>query len=209
MDKVTRQCPQTTTFLKRKESQSGIEPRSFRLPAYALPLGQTGSQCRCWSLLYSAILCSRTNSPCSCCTRFCLRAETVTCDSKWVTGFLLRILEYPSKWFAYSTVWLLHGWCRMQLLQPWHILCTPYNVTSLHAKLQQKHFCKYLHAQYTHADTHTSHTINFMIRHPMRLVIKKQKRREAVCNMKCWKLGEQACNFHTHFLTPSQTRRVM
>ena len=27
MDKVTRQCPQTTTFLKRKESRSGIEPR--------------------------------------------------------------------------------------------------------------------------------------------------------------------------------------
>ena len=35
-DKVTRQCPQTTTFLKRKESRSGIEPRSFRLPAYRL-----------------------------------------------------------------------------------------------------------------------------------------------------------------------------
>ena len=33
MDKVTRQCPQTTTFLKRKESPSGMEPRSFRLPA--------------------------------------------------------------------------------------------------------------------------------------------------------------------------------
>ena len=33
MDKVTRQCSQTTTFLKRKESRSGIEPRSFRLPA--------------------------------------------------------------------------------------------------------------------------------------------------------------------------------
>ena len=32
-DKVTRQCPQTTSFLKRKESRSGIEPRSFRLPA--------------------------------------------------------------------------------------------------------------------------------------------------------------------------------
>ena len=30
MDKVTRQCTQTTTFLKRKESRSGIEPRSFR-----------------------------------------------------------------------------------------------------------------------------------------------------------------------------------
>ena len=36
MDKVTGQCPQTTTFLKRKESRSGIEPRSFRLPAYRL-----------------------------------------------------------------------------------------------------------------------------------------------------------------------------
>ena len=32
-DKVTRQCPQSTTFLKRKESQSGIELRFFRLPA--------------------------------------------------------------------------------------------------------------------------------------------------------------------------------
>ena len=36
IDKVTRQRPQTTTFLKRKESRSGIEPRSFRLPAYRL-----------------------------------------------------------------------------------------------------------------------------------------------------------------------------
>ena len=26
---VTRQCPQTTTFLKRKDSQSGFEPRSL------------------------------------------------------------------------------------------------------------------------------------------------------------------------------------
>ena len=31
MDKVTRQCPQTTTFSKSKESRSGNEPRSFRL----------------------------------------------------------------------------------------------------------------------------------------------------------------------------------
>ena len=36
MDKVIRQCPQTTTFLKRKESRSGIEPRSFHLPAQSL-----------------------------------------------------------------------------------------------------------------------------------------------------------------------------
>ena len=32
-DKVTTQCPQTTTFLKSKKSRSGIEPRSFCLPA--------------------------------------------------------------------------------------------------------------------------------------------------------------------------------
>ena len=32
-DKVTRQGPQTTTFLKRKESRSAIEPRPFCLPA--------------------------------------------------------------------------------------------------------------------------------------------------------------------------------
>ena len=32
-NKVVRQCPQTTTFLKRKESRSGIEPRSSCLPA--------------------------------------------------------------------------------------------------------------------------------------------------------------------------------
>ena len=32
-DKVTKQCPQTKTLLKRKENRSGIEPRSFCLPA--------------------------------------------------------------------------------------------------------------------------------------------------------------------------------
>ena len=45
-DEVTRQCPQTTTFLMRKESRSGIEPRPLGPSAYqpnALPLGQTGS----------------------------------------------------------------------------------------------------------------------------------------------------------------------
>ena len=57
-DKVTRECPQTTTLLKRKESRSGTESRSC-LPAEAVsnrcpsayqpnafPLGQTGSQRR-------------------------------------------------------------------------------------------------------------------------------------------------------------------
>ena len=32
-DQVTRQCPQTTTFLKRRESQSGIKLRPFCLAA--------------------------------------------------------------------------------------------------------------------------------------------------------------------------------
>ena len=31
-DKVTRQGPQTTTFLKRKDSRNRIEPRPFCLP---------------------------------------------------------------------------------------------------------------------------------------------------------------------------------
>ena len=31
-DKVTGQCPQTTTFIKRKESRSKIEPGPFYLP---------------------------------------------------------------------------------------------------------------------------------------------------------------------------------
>ena len=44
-DKVTRPCPQTTTFLKRKESRSGIEPRSFLLPAYRLT-ARTNRLCR-------------------------------------------------------------------------------------------------------------------------------------------------------------------
>ena len=30
-DGQSQNCPETTTFLKRKESRSGIEPRSFRL----------------------------------------------------------------------------------------------------------------------------------------------------------------------------------
>ena len=54
-DKVTRQCPQTTTFIeetitffKKKESRSGIEPRRFCFPAKqrftAGPKRHTGSE---------------------------------------------------------------------------------------------------------------------------------------------------------------------
>ena len=43
-DKVTRQCPQNTTFLKREES--GIELRPSVYQPNAFPLGQTGSRGR-------------------------------------------------------------------------------------------------------------------------------------------------------------------
>ena len=51
-NKVTRPCPQTTTFLKRKESQSGIEPRSFRLPAYRLTARPNRLSCESLADIY-------------------------------------------------------------------------------------------------------------------------------------------------------------
>ena len=44
MDKVTGQCPQTTTFLKRKEREAVSNRGSSAYQPNALPLGQTGSQ---------------------------------------------------------------------------------------------------------------------------------------------------------------------
>ena len=46
MDKVTGQCPQTTTFLKRKENRSGIEREVLPLSSLTPygQLGQTGSR---------------------------------------------------------------------------------------------------------------------------------------------------------------------
>ena len=63
MDKVTRQCPQTTTFLKRKESRTVSNRGPSAYQPNALPLGQTGSRvcCCCRSLLYSAIFRSRAD----------------------------------------------------------------------------------------------------------------------------------------------------
>ena len=46
-NKVTRPFPQTTTFLKRKESRSGSRTEVLPLTSLTpLPLGQTGSQLR-------------------------------------------------------------------------------------------------------------------------------------------------------------------
>ena len=43
-DKVTRQCPQTTTFLKRKEAEAVSNRGPSAYQPTALRLGQTGSQ---------------------------------------------------------------------------------------------------------------------------------------------------------------------
>ena len=43
-DKVSRQSLQRKQLLQRKENRSVFKPRSLSLPAYALPLGQTGSE---------------------------------------------------------------------------------------------------------------------------------------------------------------------
>ena len=54
---VTRQCPQTTTFLKRKESgevESNRDPFAYR--PNALPLGQTGSWAETNHSLFSCSL---------------------------------------------------------------------------------------------------------------------------------------------------------
>ena len=89
MDKVTRQCPQTTTFLKRKESRSGIEAVSNRGPsAYqpnALPLGQTGSP---------AGLLSATHF---CRAACCLQKQSLTAaHRKWtLNATLLSFLYLP------------------------------------------------------------------------------------------------------------------
>ena len=48
-DKVTWQCPQTTTFLKRKESRTVSNRGPSAYQPNALPLGQTGSP---WALGY-------------------------------------------------------------------------------------------------------------------------------------------------------------
>ena len=43
-DKVTRQCPQTTTFLLRKRAEAKSSRCHSAYQPNALPLGQTGSQ---------------------------------------------------------------------------------------------------------------------------------------------------------------------
>ena len=43
MDKVTRQCPQTTTFSKRRRAEAVSNRGPSAYQPNALPLGQTGS----------------------------------------------------------------------------------------------------------------------------------------------------------------------
>ena len=65
MDKVTRQCPQTTTFLKKKESRSGMEPRGpSAYQPNALPLGQTGGPGPILSLVVRTVCVDVTLAEC-------------------------------------------------------------------------------------------------------------------------------------------------
>ena len=73
MDKVTRQCPQTTTFRKRKESRSGVSNRGpSAYQPNALPPGQTGSrkaECKVTithSKSHTTVSSSRTDGALSC-----------------------------------------------------------------------------------------------------------------------------------------------
>ena len=59
MDKVTRGCPQTTTFLKRKRAEAVSNRGPSAYQPNALPLGQTGSHVvvvdRFYITLFSAL----------------------------------------------------------------------------------------------------------------------------------------------------------
>ena len=70
-DKVTRQCPQTTTFEEKgepKQIQSNRGPSAYQ--PNALPLGQTGSQVsRLWSSLL--IACAKRSTAVDRCRLFC------------------------------------------------------------------------------------------------------------------------------------------
>ena len=67
--KVTRQCPQTTTFLKRKVSRSGIEPGAFLLTSLT-----PYRCCYPWVLKFSSWRCRLSPRPCP--TSLCLAGPT-------------------------------------------------------------------------------------------------------------------------------------
>ena len=77
-----------------------------------------------WLLLYSTILCSQADSLHSCSMWFWM------CDC----SLFIAHFEYPPKWCTYSTIWLLHGWCHMNLLPSWPTFC------GHHTTMHQRHF---------------------------------------------------------------------
>ena len=121
-DKVTRPCPQTTTFLKRKESQASSNRGPSAYQPNALPLGQTGSHSWWWwrLLLYSAILRSRTDS---------LRSHVTL--HEWLAFYSAFF------WISTEVVYLQrwHGWCQhnaMKLLPSRRRFCV-HHTTMHHA----------------------------------------------------------------------------
>ena len=82
--------------------------------------------CCCWSLLYSAILRPWADSLCS---------HVIL--HEWIAFYSVFLNIHRSDVLVLQC-W--HGWCHMQLLSSWHILCTPYNHTPCH--FMQSHILK-------------------------------------------------------------------
>ena len=120
MDKVTRQCPQTTAFLRRKESRSGIKPGSFSLTPYrwAKPAHATrrlqrainkanGFPDRSATIAGNPIHCPTVTSPLS--PRSLARCHVTTLSP--LAGPLSRHYSLPARWPAVSVC----GPCQQRL----------------------------------------------------------------------------------------------
>ena len=112
MDKVTRQCPQTTAFLRRKESRSGIKPGSFSLTPYrwAKPAHATrrlqrainkanGFPDRSATIAGNPIHCPTVTSPLS--PRSLARCHVTTLSP--LAGPLSRHHSLPARWPAVTS----------------------------------------------------------------------------------------------------------
>ena len=122
MDKVTRQCPQTTTFWRerRAEAVSNRGPSAYQ--PNALPLGQTGSRAACARVLlyidsFSLLLISSGLSWGSSTTSLLLSRL----DPQIIVQLFVSL---PSSWSRLDSccvLLLLLSWCLMSSDVIWHI----------------------------------------------------------------------------------------
>ena len=107
IDKVTRQCPQTTTFLKlrRAEAVSNRGPSAYQ--PNALPLGQTGSpRDERFTMAFIALLSASGQTHCALVLR---NAERVTAA---LPSFFLTSTEVATALFCcYHVIWTQRNTC--------------------------------------------------------------------------------------------------